>query len=150
MRIIVAAPIAALLLASCATAPIAPLPLPDESDRAELLIFRPFVLFGAAVPVPVGLGPGTDVFVSLQSSEYVVAAVSARTSAIAVRNSYPEQSALELNLVAGDRTCIRVWVLGSLILPVNCLQTVSCPSAAELAMYKQVSIEYRLPWPAGR
>jgi hypothetical protein len=153
IRVLVVALFTASLLA-CAVAPsTSPLLTPEPTNRAEVLVLRPFLFAGAGVPLTFGFGEGTESFVSLKTSEYVVASVSASVSTIAIRIPQPERHVFKLNLTPGHRTCLSVGQTGSLGLPApfllghvsHILEEIPCPSSEALAKYRQVTIEYRNP-----
>ena len=142
-----------LLAAGCSSVPIVPLPPPDPTSRAEVVIYRVSAFNAGGVSLAVGTG--NQAFAQLDNGNYVAAFVPPGSRSFFVQARSAEPTTLALELKPGERVCLKTEAdagnLGKVLLPPLLmaggyrftLARVPCPSEVELAKYKRIDVDYR-------
>jgi len=142
----------AAVLVGCASQPVVAIPKPSPSARAEVLVFRESSFIAGGVSLAVGTNGAA--FASLSNSDYVVADMSPGEQEIFVQARTAEPTRVKVKLQHGSRTCLRTSASPSTVakvaVPIALIATgyhfyldeVPCPSPAELAKYKLLSVSY--------
>jgi hypothetical protein len=140
------------LLAGCASLPLTTISKPSPTAQAEVVIFRESSFIAGAVSLAVG--NGTSAFAYIANSEYVSVNLPTGEQDIFVQARTADPTRVRLILQPASRVCLRTSAspstLAKVLVPVTLMATgyhfyldeVTCPSAEELAKYKQVFITY--------
>lgn len=139
-------------LAGCASQPLTALPKPSPTAQAEVVIFRESSFIAGGVSLTVGTG--ISAFAYISNSEYVSVNLPTGEQEIFVRARSADPTRVRLTLQPSSRVCLRTSAshstLTKVLVPVTLmasgyhfyLDEVPCPSAEELAKYKQVFVAY--------
>jgi hypothetical protein len=152
MKVLPLVVVFAVLLAGCASAPHVKPPLPEASNRSEVVILRDRALNAGGV----GLTFGVDeqAYLTLSNGDYASVYVTPGTHRFFVQARSADPAVLSVDLKAGERRCLRtvadVANLGRAVVPLALmtmgysflLDEVKCPSNEELAKRPRVDVEY--------
>lgn len=139
-------------LAGCASRPITAIPKPSPSAQAEVVVFREYSFIAGAVSLTVGTG--ALAFATISNTEYVSVSLPTGEQDIFVQARTADPTRLRLTLQPSSRICLRTSAspstLAKVLVPVTLmasgyhfyLDEVTCPTAEELAKYKQVLVTY--------
>jgi hypothetical protein len=140
------------LLAGCASAPLVKPPLPDASNRSEVIVLRDRALNAGGV----GLTFGVDeqAYLTLSNGDYASVYVTPGLHRFFVQARSAEPTVLSVELKPGERRCLRTVAdaanLGRAVVPLALmtmgysflLDEVKCPSAEQLSKRSRVDVEY--------
>lgn len=138
----------ATIVTGCASGPLIKPPLPDASNRAEIVIFRVSSFNSGATNVIVGANEKD--YVSIRSGQYASIYLPPANYTFFSRIGDVEIARLDLSLKAGARQCLRIYPYPEgavvLITPVFMrtfrMEQASCPPDTELSKYERIAIEY--------
>lgn len=138
----------ALTLAGCGSTPVVPLPRTADDSGGEVVIFREWAFAAGGVSVAVGTGGGA--FASLGNSEKARAVFPPGAHEIFVQALSAEPSTVRVMVKRGATVCLRTSASPSTSARFPkpreydfYIDEVRCPSAAELARYKDVAVSYQ-------
>ena len=97
--------IAVLVTAGCSSLPLSPLPSPDTSSRAEVLIYRAYAFNAGGVSLSVGIDGAA--FAILGNSEYVTAWVAAGKHQVFVQARSADPTTLTVDARPRERVCLK-------------------------------------------
>lgn len=130
------------------------LKIPDESNRAEVVVFRGPAALNAG-SVLAAFGTADEFYVMLRRREYASLFLPPQTYQFYVRDIGRAPSiAVTVNLKANDRRCLKVSAssanFAKALVPIILMATgysfyleeVNCPSHEELENYSRVDVEY--------
>ena len=153
MRHVLLAAAAALLLTSCASTPIAPLPRPAADTQGEVIIFREYAF--AAGGMGLKVGADDKVFAMLDNNEKVRASFPTGSHEYFVQARSAEATRLRIDIRKGATVCLRTSASSDtylkVVVPVTLMLTgyhfylsqIPCPPPEELAKYKDVEVSYQ-------
>jgi H+/gluconate symporter-like permease len=139
-------------LAGCASYSYTAIPMPPPTDQAEVVVFREPSFIAAGVSLTVGTG--SSAFAYIWNSEYVSVNLPTGEQEIFVQASIANPTRVRLTLQPESRICLRTVAspstLAKVLVPVILMATgygffldeVPCPSAEDLAKFKQVTVNY--------
>lgn len=139
-------------LAGCASYPFTAIPMPSPTAQAEVVVFRESSFIAGGVSLTVGTG--SSAFANISNSEYVSVNLPTGEQDIFVQARIANPTRVRLTLQPASRVCLRTIAspstLAKVLVPVILMTTgyhfyldeVPCPSAEELAKYKQVTVIY--------
>lgn len=144
---------ALLVLAGCASRPVAPIVRAAPDTEGEVIVYREWAFAAGGVGVTVGAG-GSG-FVVLANDEKVRARLPAGEHEIFAQARTAEPSKVRVNVEKGATVCLRTSASPSTyaktVIPITLMATgyhfyldrVPCPTEAELGRYKDVAVTYR-------
>ena len=144
---------ACLVLAGCASTPTQPLPEPPPAARGEILVYRESAFAAGGVSLSVGVDGRR--FANLENSELARARLPAGAHEVLVQARTAEPTRVKVQLEAGQTVCLRTSASPStyakVAVPIALIATgyrfyldvLPCPTAADLAKYKEVPVAYQ-------
>jgi hypothetical protein len=143
----------ACLLTGCASAPVLPLDRPSADAQGEVIVFRERAF--AAGGVGLAVGANNAAFAHIANDEKVRVLLTVGSHEIFVQARSAEPTRLSVNVQKAAPICLRAsaspGTYAKVVIPISLIATgyhfyldeVPCPSAGELARYKDVPVTYK-------
>ncbi|MEJ6006173.1 hypothetical protein WG899_11485 [Paucibacter sp. AS339] len=146
--------VACLLMTSCSSMPLFPLPQTEDGQRAQVLVYRSPAFAAGGVSLTVGVDG--KAFAYLSQSEYVIADLAPGERSLFVRARTGVPTTYPLSLVRGQRACLKATpesedifhqaFSGGAVLRSEgyafYIVPITCPTADRLGQLTRVSVSY--------